>query len=97
MHTNKQSAAPIIPGRVKSVDFFRGLTMFLLVGESTHLYEHFIKMDSGIMQFFGTQLFFFFRVAVDCLFLCTNSKYWCFEDIDKPHLDQWLEIMEKKS
>ena len=56
MSTNTQPAAPIIPGRVKSVDFFRGLTMFLLVGESTHLYNHFLEMDSGIMQFFGTQL-----------------------------------------
>ncbi len=27
-------------GRVLSVDFFRGLTMFLLIGESTLLYEH---------------------------------------------------------
>ena len=56
MSTLKQPATPIIPGRVKSVDFFRGLTMFLLVGESTHLYNHFLEMDSGIMQFFGTQL-----------------------------------------
>ena len=56
MQTTDPSQVPIIPGRVKSVDFFRGLTMFLLVGESTHLYNHFLKMDSGVMQFFGTQL-----------------------------------------
>ena len=56
MQTTNPSHAPIIPGRVKSVDFFRGLTMFLLVGESTHLYNHFLQMDSGVMQFFGTQL-----------------------------------------
>ncbi len=56
MSTTEQSATPIIPGRVRSVDFFRGFTMFLLVGESTHLYEHFLEMNSGVMQFFGTQL-----------------------------------------
>ncbi len=26
--------------RLQSLDFFRGLTMFLLIGESTHLYAH---------------------------------------------------------
>lgn len=30
--------------------------MFLLVGESTRLYEHFLEVDNGVMQFFGTQL-----------------------------------------
>lgn len=45
-----------LPGRVRSVDFFRGFTMFLLVGESTRLYGHFHEMDSGIMQFLGSQL-----------------------------------------
>jgi predicted acyltransferase len=29
-----------ISGRITSVDFFRGITMFLLVGESTRLYHH---------------------------------------------------------
>jgi len=43
------------PGRVTSVDFFRGFTMFLLAGEATHLYEHLIDCNSGIVQFFGTQ------------------------------------------
>ena len=31
--------APVIEGRLESLDFFRGLTMFMLVGESTGLYE----------------------------------------------------------
>src|SRR5690606_16618726 len=31
-------ATPVLSGRVTSVDFFRGVTMFLLVGESTRLY-----------------------------------------------------------
>jgi predicted acyltransferase len=30
--------------------------MFLLVGESTRIYEHFLEMDNGIMHFLGTQL-----------------------------------------
>ncbi len=42
--------------RVTSVDFFRGFTMFLLIGESTRLYEHFLSIDNGFMQFMGTQL-----------------------------------------
>ena len=55
MITTAKPVAPVIPGRVTSVDFFRGITMFLLVGESTRLYEHFLEMDSSIMQFFGLQ------------------------------------------
>src|SRR4030043_331248 len=54
-HENKSLDSPLT-SRVTSVDFFRGFTMFLLVGESTRLYEHFLEMDSSIMQFFGTQL-----------------------------------------
>lgn len=43
--------------RITSVDFFRGLTMFLLIGESTHLYSHMNSFEnSPIIQFFGTQL-----------------------------------------
>ncbi len=41
--------------RVNSVDFFRGLTMFLLAGESTMLYEHFQRFNGSFMQFFATQ------------------------------------------
>lgn len=55
MNTTAKPLTSIIPGRVTSVDFFRGITMFLLVGESTRLYEHFLEMDSGIMQFLGLQ------------------------------------------
>lgn len=48
--------ASVIPGRIASVDFFRGLTMFLLVGESTHLYRHFKSIEgSKVMEFFATQ------------------------------------------
>ncbi len=43
--------------RITSVDFFRGFTMFLLMGESTELYSHFQSIhNSGIMHFFATQL-----------------------------------------
>ena len=43
--------------RILSVDFFRGFTMFLLMGESTELYSHFQSAEtSSIMQFLGTQL-----------------------------------------
>jgi len=43
--------------RITSVDFFRGFTMFLLMGESTGLYSHIRSIEgSGIMQFLGTQL-----------------------------------------
>jgi predicted acyltransferase len=33
-------ASAISKDRILSLDFFRGLTMFLLIGESTHIYEH---------------------------------------------------------
>ncbi len=43
--------------RIASVDFFRGFTMFLLIGESTLLFDHFLLIeDSSIMQFLGVQL-----------------------------------------
>jgi predicted acyltransferase len=43
--------------RILSVDFFRGLTMFLLIGESTELYNHIQSIQgSGIANFLGTQL-----------------------------------------
>jgi predicted acyltransferase len=43
--------------RVLSIDFFRGLTMFLLIGESTLLYEHLHEFGgTGVIHFFATQL-----------------------------------------
>jgi len=45
-----------VQDRVLSVDFFRGLTMFLLIGESTRLYSHIDSIEgSKIMHFIGTQ------------------------------------------
>ncbi len=39
-----------------SIDFFRGATMFLLIGESAGLYRYLLKIDTGFTQFIGTQL-----------------------------------------
>jgi predicted acyltransferase len=42
--------------RVASVDLFRGFTMFLLIGESSLLYEHFADAkDNAVFHFLGTQ------------------------------------------
>jgi len=51
-----QSVNSPVPGRVTSIDFFRGFTMFLLAGEATELYVHLEKSDIGIVHFLGTQL-----------------------------------------
>ncbi|MCX6569040.1 MAG: DUF5009 domain-containing protein [Candidatus Aminicenantes bacterium] len=52
------TAPPSVKERLLSLDFFRGLTMFLLIGESTLLYEH--LRDPGlagtILHAVGTQL-----------------------------------------
>jgi predicted acyltransferase len=56
MDAKTQTTNSLFTERVTSVDFFRGFTMFLLAGEATRLYTHLLKMDSGIMQFIGTQL-----------------------------------------
>ena len=52
------TAVPSVKDRILSLDFFRGLTMFLLIGESTLLYEH--LRDPGlagtVLQAIGTQL-----------------------------------------
>jgi predicted acyltransferase len=42
--------------RITSVDFFRGLTMFLLIGESTGMFHYFGEINFGIAKFIGTQL-----------------------------------------
>ena len=56
MNSLSQPLASTISERVTSVDFFRGFTMFLLVGEAAELYGLFLKMDNPVMQFIGTQL-----------------------------------------
>jgi len=48
----------ILSGRITSVDVFRGMTMFLLIGESTRLYDHLSTIKgNSFMQFIGTQLY----------------------------------------
>jgi predicted acyltransferase len=56
MDSNAQNTGSPVAGRVNSVDFFRGLTMFLLAGESTHLFSQFRQFDGSFMQFLATQL-----------------------------------------
>ena len=56
MKNNSFAAAPLAGERITSVDFFRGFTMFLLMGESTELYGHLLSINTGVTQFVGTQL-----------------------------------------
>jgi len=56
MEAKAQTAGLPLPGRVNSVDFFRGFTMFLLAGESTSLYYYLESFHGGFMQFMATQL-----------------------------------------
>jgi len=51
MKADSQIVLSPLPERVTSIDFFRGLTMFLLAGEASRLYSQFDKFDSGIMLF----------------------------------------------
>jgi len=52
--TTSNELAQRISGRITSVDFFRGATMFLLVGESTRLYNHIESVDgSSFMDWLG--------------------------------------------
>jgi len=55
MALNTQTTFAQAPGRVTSVDFFRGLTMFLLAGEASNLYSHLMKVDSSTVQFIAGQ------------------------------------------
>jgi predicted acyltransferase len=51
---NSNELAQRITDRITSVDFFRGITMFLLVGESTRLYNHIESVEgSAVMAWFG--------------------------------------------
>ena len=51
---NSNELAQRTSGRITSVDFFRGFTMFLLIGESTRLYHHIESVEnSTVMAYFG--------------------------------------------
>jgi predicted acyltransferase len=55
MNTRATDFSPL-PGRVTSIDFFRGFTMFLLAGEAAGVYETLLKSGNPVAQFLGTQL-----------------------------------------
>jgi predicted acyltransferase len=52
------ASAPFFEGRLASLDFFRGLTMFLLIGEATGLYELLRSpaLQGTILGFIGMEL-----------------------------------------
>ena len=56
MNANELTLNPAVPSRFTSIDFFRGLTMFLLAGEATELYGQLEKSNIGIIHFLGLQL-----------------------------------------
>jgi predicted acyltransferase len=56
MASASQTFKPPVEGRVTSIDFFRGFTMFLLAGEATELYGQLEKSQIGVVQFLGIQL-----------------------------------------
>ncbi len=56
MTAESKTVSSPLPGRITSVDFFRGFTMFMLAGEATRLYSHLRKFDSSVVSFIGTQL-----------------------------------------
>ncbi|XOV91578.1 MAG: acyltransferase family protein [Bacteroidota bacterium] len=90
MGSLKMDQANQFSERITSVDFFRGFTMFLLVGESTRIYTQIQSSDSGILQFIGHQFehhpwhglhfwdliqpFFMFIVGVAIPFAIANRK-----------------------
>ncbi len=55
MDANTQTMTPPVPGRVTSIDFFRGFTMFLLAGEATELYVQLENSNIGFVHFLGVQ------------------------------------------
>ncbi|NLJ42221.1 MAG: DUF5009 domain-containing protein [Bacteroidales bacterium] len=56
MNTETKFTPQVSPGRITSVDFFRGFTMFLLAGEATELYSILLKSNNGFFHFIGNQL-----------------------------------------
>lgn len=56
MDTKQGNHAVPLPGRVNSIDFYRGLTMFLLAGESTHLFAHLLEVDNPLVHGLALQL-----------------------------------------
>jgi predicted acyltransferase len=55
MDSNAKTSTLPATGRITSVDFFRGFTMFLLAGEASELYSHLVQSNNGFVHFIGTQ------------------------------------------
>lgn len=55
MGSNANNIDAPITARVNSIDFFRGLTMFLLAGESTHIFSQFMEIDNSFIQSIAQQ------------------------------------------
>lgn len=56
MNLEKNIGEAARPERIASVDLFRGITMFLLIGESTLLYRHLLDSESPVLKFLGMEL-----------------------------------------
>lgn len=57
MSKSDTSASALPVQRIASVDFFRGFTMFMLMGEASRLYGHLRSVQgSSVIHFLGTQL-----------------------------------------
>jgi len=56
MNAPTQTTGSPLPGRITSVDFFRGFTMFMLAGEAARVYSTMMKYDNNVVHFFATQL-----------------------------------------
>jgi len=50
MNTKADKIPVPLQGRINSVDFFRGLTMFLLAGESTMMFSHMLEVNNPIVH-----------------------------------------------
>ena len=55
MSSNSDNIITPMTARVNSIDFFRGLTMFLLAGESTEIFAQFLKIDNSFIQAIALQ------------------------------------------
>ncbi len=55
MTTNSKGNNSHISERVNSIDFFRGLIMFLLAGASTGIFSYLLKSDIGLVHSIGIQ------------------------------------------
>ena len=55
MNLNSDNIDSLIAARVNSIDFFRGLTMFLLAGESTQIFAQFLKINNSFIQAIALQ------------------------------------------